>query len=238
MLLSGCQGIFSGVYDEPQELSRGFEEGRIVVDASDWKEWHYIDLNTQSVVTMPVPVGPADRADSAGSAYPPEGSCGIYTYWYDVFGSGIGTYEFRGFMATASQPEPASWTFAVHRNNVRTKRGGVCETPYTSIGQLPADREWLRSLDYTEDEWNSTDVWTVNDRMLSGLVGSQGICVNKVLSRWLTMVIPPMPPSFSLDSHVFILRLDDGTFAALQLADYMSASGTKCCLTINYKYPL
>ena len=46
-----------------------------------------------------------------------------------------------------------------------------------------------------------------------------------------------MPPQFVHNNHVFILRLNDGTYAALQLEDYLSPTGTKCYLTINYKYP-
>ena len=73
--------------------------------------------------------------------------------------------------------------------------------------------------------------------MLQGYVPSQGIEVNKVLSSWLRMEIPPMPPSFSLNRHVFILRLKNGSYAALQLENYLSPSGKKCYLTISYKYP-
>lgn len=46
-----------------------------------------------------------------------------------------------------------------------------------------------------------------------------------------------MPPAYVKNNHVFILRLSDGTCAALQLEDYLSPSGKKCYLTINYKYP-
>lgn len=229
ILLSGCQGILSCVYDEPEDDCEGFDSNQIVVDASDWSEWHYIDLAKHSIVTMPVPTEESNASD---------GKSGIYRYVYDVFGEGIGKYDFLEYTPTEEQPEPGNWTFAVHRNNVRTNGGSVYETSYTSLFQLPAGGEWLHSLDYAEDEWNQTDVWTVQDKMLSGIIGNQGICVNNVLSGWLEMIIPPMPPTFSHNNHVFIMKLKDGSFAALQLADYMSASGTKCCLTINYKYPL
>ena len=46
-----------------------------------------------------------------------------------------------------------------------------------------------------------------------------------------------MPPEFSMDSRVFVLRLNDGTYAALQLDNYLSPQGEKCFMTINYKYP-
>lgn len=229
VMLSGCQGIFAGVYDEPEAIGVEAGIGQIIVDASDWLEWHYIDVSNGKVVTVPIPTESVED-DSDGS--------GIYTYWFDVFGEGVTNYEFRDFYAVAQQPEPQRWSFAVHRNNVRTNGGAVCETKYKSFADLPSDPLWPESLDFVEDEWNQTDVWAVQDRMLSGIIGSQGIMINNVLSRWLTIEIPPMPPTFARNNHIFILRLSDGSYAALQLADYMSASGTKCHMTINYKYPL
>ncbi len=236
VMLSGCQGILSGVYDEPVENVGLTKDGKLYVDASDWGEWHYVDLKGPifqwSAHEIPCP------DPTVETSLPQSEESGIYTYWYDVFGVGISNYEYCGFTSTTKQSEPANWTFAVHRNNVRTNGCGVYESAYTSINQLPSDNRWLENLEYVEDEWNQTDVWAVQDRMLSGIIGNQGIYINNVLGRWLTMEIPPMPPTFSLNNHVFILKLKDGTFAALQLADYMSALGTKCCLTINYKYPL
>lgn len=248
VMLSGCQGILSEVYDEPQMDYGIYERGQLYIDASDWGEWHYIDLkalaensevnpdfNPSSLwETHEIPV--AESSDNISS--PNSEAFGIYTYRYDIFGLGISNCEYRGFYPTEKQPEPDNWTLAVHRNNVRTNGCGVYETSYTSIAQLPSDTDWMENLALSEDQWNQTDVWAVQDKMLSGLIGNQGIYVNNVLSGWLDIVIPPMPPSFALNNHVFILRLKDGSFAALQLADYMSASGTKCCLTINYKYPL
>ena len=57
-----------------------------------------------------------------------------------------------------------------------------------------------------------------------------GNTYNKVLSSWLKIEIPPMPPSFTMNSHVFILRLKNGKYAALQLENYIGTDGTKCWL--------
>lgn len=242
--LSGCQGIFNDIYDEPEMLESETRSGRLFIDASDWEEWHYIDFkrlaeavsknptfNTSSLwVTYKIPVIQSDNnADRLA---------GIYTYWYDVFGVGISKYEFRGFLPTQSQEAPDEWDIAVHRNNVRTNAGAAFETAYSSLDELPDGTDWLSDIQFVKDEWNQTDVWSVQDKMLSGIIGNQGISINNVLGRWLTMEIPPMPPTFMLNRHVFIVQLSDGSYAAIQLADYISADGTKCCLTINYKYPL
>lgn len=248
VMLSGCDGIFNDIYDEPDIDSSETRAGQLYLNASDWEEWHYIDLVELSECVESNPdFNPSSLwqtyrviiPDSGQEAKPTgNGQSGIYTYWYDVYGEGISKYEFQSFSPSEQQPEPDNWTVAVHRNNVRTNGGEVAETSYTSISELPSGNEWITNLTFTPDEWNQTDVWTIQDRMLSGIIGNQGIHVNNVLSGWLKMEIPPMPPSFVLNSHVFIIKLMDETLAAIQLADYIGADGTKCCLTINYKYPL
>ncbi|MCH5220467.1 MAG: HmuY family protein [Muribaculaceae bacterium] len=246
--LSGCEGIFKSVYDEPESEPQSTTDGHLYIDASNWQEWHYIDLRsvaehvatytdfnpsslweTIEIPTLGIPEEFFERNNE---------KAGLYTYWYDVFGEGISNQEFIGFTPTEPQPEPDQWTFAVHRNNVRTNGCLVAETEFSSLSQIPDDSNWVSTLVFTPDEWNQTEVWTVQDRMLNGIIGNQGIYINKVLSGWLKMLIPPMPPLYEINCHVFVLKLTDGSFAALQLEDYMNSSGTKCCLSINYKYPL
>lgn len=241
MTLPSCNGIMSGIYDDPPEETTETIAGQLYLDASDWTKWHYIDFRELASLpqdanpsalwqTFDVPTRRIAETDGAKS--------GIYTYWYDVYGVGLSKHEFRDLRPTEPQPEPDEWTLAVHRNNVRTNGCTVAMTDFSSLDQLPSDRKFYETLDYKEDEWNETDVWVIQDRMLLGLIGNQGITVNNVLSSWLKVEIPPIPPQFTLDSRVFILRTADGEYAALQLENYQNALGTKCHLTVNYRYPI
>ena len=181
--------------------------------------------------------GEKDESDAGHAAATAGRKAGQYMYWFDVFGEGIRKNTFTYFVPTAEQTAPSEWTLAIHRNNVRTNGGAVLETSYTSMDQLPETSEAFHNKPFTEDEWSENEVWDSQEQMLLGSVPSQGIAINKVLSSWLSMEIPPMPPSFSLNNHVFILRLKDGTYAAIQLENYLSPKGVKCWMTINYKYP-
>lgn len=239
---SSCEGIFNDIYDTPSS-SIPTDSNTLYIDASNWQQWHYIDLKTISHanpssdwITLPLSMPASEATPSQNS--PQTTAPGIYTYYYDVYGQGLTNNKFRSFTPAPVQAEPENWTFAVHRNNVRTNGGAAHITTYSSIDQLPTDPQWLSELNYTPDLWNETDVWAVQDQMLSGLIGNQGIYINPVLSSWLKVSIPPIPPSFSHCTNVMILRLNDGTYAALQLANYMNNMGTKCCLTIKFKYPL
>ena len=53
-LLSACNGILDGIYDEPDnENNTGFEnEGEIFIDATSYTQWVYIDFSEQSTVTL------------------------------------------------------------------------------------------------------------------------------------------------------------------------------------------
>ncbi|MGM9870988.1 MAG: HmuY family protein [Muribaculaceae bacterium] len=243
-LCTACNGIFGGVYDEPQLQPDTTVSGELYIDASDWQQWHYIDLRAVAAasaanpgynpssawVTMPVPT-----EELSGSQ---TGDCGIYTYWYDVLGQGISVREFRSKYPTLCQNEPDVWTIAVHRNNVRTNGASVAETDFKNIEDVPEDTDFLASLNFVSDTWSESEVWVIPDKMLLGLIGNQGIDINPVLSRWLTINIPPLPPSFTLNDNVFVIKCDDGTYGALQLVNYQSPTGLKCCLTIKYKYPI
>ncbi|MBO5614302.1 MAG: HmuY family protein [Prevotella sp.] len=234
MALSACNGVMDGIYDEAPKPA----EGEIYVDATSWTEWHYIKFTvtspndqttTPQISTFNIPTTPTAEFDADGR--------GIYTYWYDVFGEGISKRELRDKYPTEAQPEPENWDIAVHRNNVRTNGGAVYQTSLTDINSVGTSAMYA-TLPFVEDEWNETDVWAVNTQMVQGLIGNQRIKINTELSKWLTMDIPPMPPRFNYNGNVFILRLKDGTYAALRLKNYKTPSNLNCGLTIEYKYPL
>lgn len=243
-LLTACNGIFDDIYDQPKPVVPA--KGQLVIDATSWTDWYYVSLprlqrlaeagdeDALLKAQTEFEKRPIPFALSEGSEW--DGRSGQYMYWFDVWGAGIQNNEFRGLTKTDAQQDPEEWSFAVHRNNVRTNGGAVYETQYTSFDQLPASSTEFANKEFTADEWSENEVWSSQEQMLLSLVPSQGIDVNKVLSSWLAFKFN-VPPDYILNKHVFILRLADGTYAALQLANFVSPEGKKCFLTINYKYP-
>jgi len=244
LLTQSCEGGFDFIYDKP-EAARSVS-GQIYIDASSWKHWYYLDLKaiadslrqdstydaSSSVVMKDIPMEATGDTLHTNAHH----MAGQYMYWYDIFGEGLKKNIFQYFTPTAEQENPDSWTLAIHRDNVRTNGGAAYETSLTDINAVvPAD---YADAVFTEDSWSENEVWDDNSRMLLKYVPSQGINTNSVLSSWLVMEITTPPPTFYHNNHVFILRLSDGTYAALQLADYISPAGTKCCMTIKYRYPL
>ena len=245
--MSSCEGTFDWVYDDaPTTIAVG--QGQFYIDATDWKKWYFIDLDAlqqhqladssydagQDVVMIPIP------SKSTGDEETERGNhqrSGQYMYYFDVFGGGLKVNHFVNFVPTDSQPEPEKWTLAFHRNNVRTNGCSVYETTLTDINAVKSvDPATITS--WTQDEWTENEVWDDQSTMFNCLVPSQGIAINKALSNWLTMEIPPVPPTFRYNNHVMLVKTPEGKYAALQLADYLTPDGRKCGLTIQYKYPL
>jgi hypothetical protein len=47
-----------------------------------------------------------------------------------------------------------------------------------------------------------------------------------------------MPPSYTLSNKIYILKLADGSKAALKLENYMNDAAVKGYMTIRYMYPV
>lgn len=233
-----------GIYDEDSQQSTDVTAGQIYINATSWTDWYYIDLDSLVNMANSGDAAALQRAQTTFTAWPiPQtedtvamrDSSGIYTYWFDIFGKGMTNYERRGYKPTAPQPEPDHWTIAIHRDNVRTNGGSVFETSYTSMANVPDSAKVFAHAAFVSDVWSERDVWVDRSNMLNCIMGNQGIRINKVLSSWLTLNIPPIPPTYTLNNHVFILRTREGNFFALQLQDYMNSQGTACWLKINYR---
>ena len=243
-LAVSCDGVFGGIYDEDKDSSTEVKAGQLYINATSWNDWYYIDLDSLEEL---IDKGDAAALQQAQTNFTPwpipqtedkeamRDSSGMYTYWFDIFGKGMSNYERRGYKPTAPQPEPEHWTFAVHRDNVRTNGGSAYETEYTSMDEVPEEAEAFADKTFTPDTWSERDVWVDRAEMLNCIMGNQGIRINQVLSSWLAFNIPPIPPTYALNSHVMILRTKDGEYFALQLQDYMNSQGTTCWLRINYK---
>lgn len=237
-----CEGI--DIYDKADDEIPSIVTGQLYMDATSWTDWYYVSLDSLLDFSEGGDSAALRRAQTEFSAWPipmsgeGDGKSGQYLYWFDVFGKGLSNNEFRSFTPADVQSEPDEWSIAIHRDNVRTNGGAVCETSYTSIDELTqADVEY-DELAFTSDEWSENAVWSDQSQMMRCLVASQGIAINKVLSSWLVMSLPPIPPSFTHNNHVFVLQLKNGRYAALQLENFRNPKGTACWLTINYRYPL
>lgn len=133
--------------------------------------------------------------------------------------------------------KPDSWDIAIHRYDAKTNVGKVLETGFTgfeimlSAGKLPEGN-------YVSDIWTTDRIAVDMSGMMEGNIKYAEDYYNPELSRWLNVDTSTMPPNYSMSKKVYILKMNDGTSAAVKLSNYMDASGIKGYMTVNYIYPL
>lgn len=230
--LQGCDGTFDGLYDEAvndgeQQLGvqAGNDETRftMVLDARSYEHWHYINLRDKTVETKEIPKTLTGEWDGRSR----------WTY-YNVHGS---VYSEQQSFKVDTQQDAEEWDIAVHHFDVKTNGGAALETGYTTIDDLPATSDAFKDAAFTPDEWSLNQCIVDFSGMMSYNIWYAGSMVNTVLSRWVSMDFSSPPPVYSASRKVYVLRMKDGTYAALRLVDYMSDRGTKGYLTIEVKYP-
>lgn len=131
--------------------------------------------------------------------------------------------------------EPQNWDFAVHRYDVKTNGGSALETEFRSFYEL------ISASDYEDDDFVADTMSKVivdMSGMMDGILLYHDSNVNKELSRWLNVDLSTMPPIYTMSKKVYVLRLDDGSRAALLFTNFMNESCVKGYITIRYIYPL
>ncbi len=198
--LAACNGIFEGIYDEPTSeteneygfihVDEGSRTGRIYIDATDYTEWHYVDMQGKQVTTTPV-----------------------------------------------DEAAPENWDFAVHRYDTKTNGAAVWESAASDFTSLPSPAS-VPSEAFVHDEWTTDRITVDMSQMMDGVILYADDYWNPCLSRWLDVDTSTMPPVYTLSAKVYLLRLGDGTYAALRLTNFMNDAAVKGFMTIDYLYPV
>ena len=131
--------------------------------------------------------------------------------------------------------EPQHWDFALHRYDVKTNGGEARETEFRTMEALRAHGH------YDEGVFEADTAGRVvvdMSTMMDGYLGYHDTHINKVLSHWLNVDTSTMPPIYTLSGKAYVLRLADGTCAALLFSDFMDDASVKGIVTVKYIYPL
>lgn len=145
-------------------------------------------------------------------------------------------------IADGPEAVPAQWDLALHRYDVKTNGGCAYNTGYSSLSDF--NRDVLnKAYTFPDDDRYTADVFTEStvaidmSEMMQGTIVYTPSYYNEVLSSWLRVDTSQMPPNYIPSGKVYLLKLADGTVAAIQLADFMKAS-VKGYMSFNYIYPL
>lgn len=131
---------------------------------------------------------------------------------------------------------PAQWDFALHRYDTKTNGGSVAETGLAELSQLRGTGMPAASA-FAADTMTTRRIIVDMSGMMEGRIGYTASPYNRTLSRWLNVDTSIMPPIYTPSNLVYLLRMADGSVAALRLVNFMNDAAVKGYMTIDYQYP-
>ena len=155
-----------------------------------------------------------------------------YTLW-----NYVDLHEKRVTAVEVDGAAPAAWDFAIHRYDAKTNGGAVAECDAADFGSLPQPGT-LPSEAFAADEWTTDRITIDMSQMMDGIIVCAEDDYNPCLSRWLDVDTSTMPPIYTLSGRIYLLRLADGTHAALRLVNFMNDAAVKGYMTVDYLYPV
>jgi hypothetical protein len=142
--------------------------------------------------------------------------------------------EHRADSVSVFDEAPLNWDLAIHRYDAKTNGGAVAETDIEDFNLLST----AKIGNYVGDTFTTKKIVTDMSTMMDGYLSYVESDYNAVLSQWLNVDTSNMPPTYTLSNKIYILKLADGSKAALKLENYMNESAIKGYMTISYMYPV
>ncbi len=156
-----------------------------------------------------------------------------YTRWTYI---DFQTQKIDSVEITSEAYIPDNWDMAIHRYDVKTNGGSVLETGFTGLSTLLSSSA-LPQGTFISDEWTTEKIIVDMSTMADGYLGYAESDYNPELSKWLNVDKSSMPPIYTPSNKVYLLKLKDGTMAAIRLKSYMNELGVKGYMTFDYIYP-
>jgi hypothetical protein len=142
--------------------------------------------------------------------------------------------EHRADSVSVFDEAPQNWDLAIHRYDAKTNGGVVAETDVEDFSLLPT----AKIGEYVSDTFTTSKIVTDMSTMMDGYLSYVESDYNSLLSQWLNVDTSNMPPTYTLSNKIYILKLADGSKAALKLENYMNDAAVKGYMTIRYMYPV
>lgn len=138
---------------------------------------------------------------------------------------------------------PTEWTIAIHRYDIKTNSGAAHRTSFTSLEELTSALNkgtfpMPDASEFTTDEPGKISIDM--SQMMEGNIVYADAETNKVLAQWLNVDTSSMPPTYTMDNHVYLVRTSNGKMAAIQFTGYSNPylSNTKGYISLKYAYPI
>ena len=195
---------------EPQPTPGKTVAKKMTVDASNYANWTYINLETgETEVHRDFSSWTSYKDDTVISHTPAKGS---------------------------ESDVKIKWHIAIHRFDVKTNGAEAVATTETELDKVTT----LPTAGYKTDTLVRKRVITDMSKMMQGIVGyADEETLNATLGGWLILTpTGTMPPyTYKLSGKVYVVKFKSGANAKLKFTDYSDATGRKKgVVTFSYVY--
>ncbi len=134
---------------------------------------------------------------------------------------------------------PSDWTIALHRYDVKTNSGSAFRTSYASLDEVKTavNKGTFPMPDASEFTQDEPSKITIDmSHMMEGYIDYADAYINKVLGQWLNVDTSSMPPTYTMDGNVYLVRTKDGDVYAVQFAGYSNPYQSNAKGYISFEY--
>ena len=183
---------------------------KMTVDASNYSNWTYINLETgETEVHREFSSWTSYKEDTVISRTPAKGS---------------------------EADVKIKWHIAIHYFDVKTNAGEAVATTETELDKVTS----LPAAGYKADTLVRKRVITDISKMMQGIIGyADQSSLNATLGGWVIRIpTGTMPPyTYKLSEKVYVVKFKSGANAKLKFTDYSDATGQKNgVVTFSYVY--
>ena len=195
---------------EPQPKPDQGVTKKMTVDATNYADWTYINLETgETEVHREFSSWTSYKGDTVISRTPAKGS---------------------------EADVKIKWHIAIHYFDVKTNAGEAVATTETELDKVTT----LPTAGYKADTLVRKRVITDISKMMQGIIGyADQSSLNATLGGWLIRTpTGTMPPyTYKLSEKVYVVKFKSGANAKLKFTDYSDATGQKNgVVTFSYVY--
>ncbi|WP_288056257.1 HmuY family protein [Xylanibacter rodentium] len=134
---------------------------------------------------------------------------------------------------------PADWTIALHRYDIKTNSGSAFRTGYTSLDEVKTAAKtgmfpMPDASEFTRDE--PSKITIDMSHMMDGYIDYADANINNVIGKWLNIDTSSMPPDYTMDSNVYLVRTKSDNVYAIRFTGYSNPyqSNTKGYISFEY----
>ena len=127
-----------------------------------------------------------------------------------------------------------SWDIAFHRSDIRLN-GGKSGKGQGEVVNMNTT-EWNDVKEAPKSGYIKDEIGIIITAFTGTGIDQVEQPFSQTLTTWLTIITNPLPPTYSYNNWVFVVKTVSGKYVKLQIYDYRDARNTAAYISFRYQY--